>query len=348
MADHRHGNHPVIALQANAAHAGGIAALEHPHFRYRKADGAARIRDQHDIVILGTDARIYQLYAFGQLHGDFAVGFDIGKIRQGIAAHIASRGGKEGVQIIPFGLVAINRHDRRDRNAGLQRQDIHNRLALRGARPQRQAPCFQLIHHAIGGEEQQLRVGIGHKQVGHHIVVFGLHPRQALAAAALGAEIAQGRAFDIARLGDRHHHVFALDQVFIVHIAGPIDNLGAARHGKLVFDLLQLGADDAHDPLARGQNFQVFLDLGSQFFQLVCHLFHAQLGQALQAQIQNGAGLNFRQVIGAIVVHRMGRIIDQPDEGGNFRCRPAARHQLFARLCRIGRGPDGGNHLVDI
>ena len=44
----------------------------------------------------------------------------------------------------------------------------------------------------------------------------------------------------------------------------------------------------------------------------------------------------------------MGRIVDKPDVGQDLLRRPAAGHQSFARLARIGRRPDGLHHLVDI
>ncbi len=155
-------------------------------------------------------------------------------------------------------------------------------------------------------------------------------------------------AFDIAARCHRHDHVFARNQIFVVHVAGPIDNLCAARHGKEVFALLQLIRDDAHDPLTAAQNFKVFLDLTGQVFQFVRHFLDADLGQALQTQLQNGAGLNFGQVIGAVLIRGMGRIVDQGDIGQDVLRGPTAGHQLFTRLCRIGRGPDGSDDFVNI
>ena len=62
---------------------------------------------------------------------------------------------------------------------------------------------------------------------------------------------------------------------------------------------------------------RIFLDLGGQLLQLVRDLFDANLGQALQAQFQDGAGLGLGQVIGAIVIHVMARVVDQPDVVGD-------------------------------
>jgi hypothetical protein len=44
----------------------------------------------------------------------------------------------------------------------------------------------------------------------------------------------------------------------------------------------------------RAKDVQVILDLGGQFFQLVGDFLDAHCGQALQAQVQDGAGLHLR------------------------------------------------------
>ena len=59
------------------------------------------------------------------------------------------------------------------------------------------------------------------------------------------------------------------------------------------------------------------LILPAKFFKLVGHFFDPDLGQTLQTQFKDCAGLGLGQVIGAIVVGRVGRIIDQCDIGQN-------------------------------
>ena len=116
-------------------------------------------------------------------------------------------------------FIPVDRHDRGNRDAGRDWQDIHNRLALCGSTTLRQAPGLKLVGHAIGCEEQKLRVCIRDKQRGNDIVVFRLHARQTFTTAFLRAEIGERGALDIAGLGDRHDHVFTLDQVFVLHVA---------------------------------------------------------------------------------------------------------------------------------
>ena len=252
------------------------------------------------------------------------------------------------MQIVPFAVGAVHRHDGGNRHAWRNRQDVDDRLALGCAPAQRQPPCLELVDHAIGCEEQKLVMGIGHEEGGHDILFLGLHPGQALAAAFLRAEIGQRRALDVTARGDGDDHILSLDQILVIHVAGPIDDLGPAGDGEELLHLAQLVRDDAHDPLAAGQNLKVFADLGRQFLQLVRDFLDAQLGQALQTQFKNGASLNLGQEIGAVLVHRVGRVVDQADVFGNVARGPGAGHQLVTRICRIGRGTDRGHHLIDI
>ena len=119
-------------------------------------------------------------------------------------------------------------------------------------------------------------------------------------------------------------------------------------YGELIFDLAELGRNDRHDTFTRPKNLKVFLDLTGQFFKFVGHFLDADLGQALQPQIEDGTGLGFREVIGAVLVHLVGRIVDQADVARDLRRRPAPLHQFQASLGRVGTGADGGDHLVNI
>ena len=195
-----------------------------------------------------------------------------------------------------------------------------------------QAPCLEFVDHPVCRKEQQLGVGIGHKEGGNDILFFGLHPCNALAATLLGTEIDKWCALNVAARGHSHDHVFFFDQVFVFHVARPVNDLSAARNRELVSNFGQLIRNDTHDPLAGAQNFKVFLDLSGEFFQLVGDFLNANLGQALQAQFKNSARLDFGQVIRTVVICRMGRIINQGDVGQDVSRRPAACHQFMTRF----------------
>ena len=91
-------------------------------------------------------------------------------------------------------------------------------------------------------------MGVGDEEPGDEVLVLGRHAGRALAAAALGAVLGQGRALDVAAGGDGDDHVLALDQVLVVEVGVPVDDLGAARHGEELAHLAQLVGDDRHDP----------------------------------------------------------------------------------------------------
>ncbi len=57
-------------------------------------------------------------------------------------------------------------------------------------------------------------MGRGHKEVGDEIFVFHINGRASLAAAFLGAVSDKRSPFHIAGMGNGHHHIFALDQIF--------------------------------------------------------------------------------------------------------------------------------------
>ena len=75
-------------------------------------------------------------------------------------------------------------------------------------------------------------MGVGHKEGGDHVLFFGLHTRQAFAAATLRPEFGERGAFDVATRSYGHDHILAFDQILVVHIGGPFDDLCAARNRK--------------------------------------------------------------------------------------------------------------------
>ena len=129
-------------------------------------------------------------------------------------------------------LGRVHRHDGGDPDPAGDRQDVDDRLAPRVAAAERQPPGLELVGHAVGGEDQQRRVGAGDEQRGDEVLVLGRHAGGALAAPALGAVLGQRRALDVAAGGDGHRHVLALDQVLVLDVGLDLDDLRAARHGE--------------------------------------------------------------------------------------------------------------------
>ena len=149
----------------------------------------------------------------------------------------------------------------------LDGQDVDQGLAFGGAARQRQAPGLELVDHAVGGEEQKPSMRICDEKRRHHVVILGLHAGQTLAAAVLGAEFGQRGALDVAAGGDGDDHILTLDQVFVLHVAGPVEDLGAAGDGEEGFHLAQLVRDDRHDAVAGAEDVEVVLDLARPVLQ---------------------------------------------------------------------------------
>ncbi len=108
---------------------------------------------QHHIIVFCRDACIDQAHILGQLHGDLAVGFHVGEVRERIAAHLAGGGRENDLQIVPLVFGDIDRHEGRNRRALRDRQNIDHSLAPRIAPTRRQPPSFELIDYAIRREE---------------------------------------------------------------------------------------------------------------------------------------------------------------------------------------------------
>ena len=118
--------------------------------------------------------------------------------------------------------------------------------------------------------------------------------------------------------------------------------------GEGVADLREFVLDDRHDADARPQDVEVIGNLGRELRQFVADFVAPKGGQALQSQLEDGAGLRFRETVGAVVVDLVTRVVDQQDQRRDVLRRPVAAHQRFARGIRIRRGADEANDLVDI
>ena len=102
------------------------------------------------------------------------------------------------------------------------------------------------------------------------------------------------------------------------------------------------------DARARGEDREVVLDLLRELLELAVDLVATQGGEALQAQIEDGAGLLVREADGAVVLEPMARIGDQIDQRADVLGRPGARHHLLACLLGARGAADQADHLVDV
>ena len=180
-------------------------------------------------------------------------------------------------------------------------------------------------------------MGGSDKQTGDEIFVTGRHARTALAAAPLGAIGRKRHTLDITGMRDGHNHVLTRDQILVVDVGIIIDDHRAACCRMRCLDGGQFVANNLHDPDARAQDFEIIGNFNSQSVQFFGNFIPAQRCQALQTQIENSAGLGFRQAHNSRIRHRMAGIIDQSNQRSHIISRPVTAHQGITRRLRIGR-----------
>ena len=129
---------------------------------------------------------------------------------------------------------------------------------------------------------------------------------------------------DVAGARDRDHHVLFRDQVLELELALGRDDLGAAIVVPAVdrLDLEQLLADHRVDALLVAEDRA---ELGDPFLQIGVLLLDAlalEPGQRAEAEVEDRLRLDLREL--------------------------EARHQLRARVVRVGRAADDRDHLVEV
>ena len=145
---------------------------------------------------------------------------------------------------------------------------------------------------AAAGEEQHRDMGVGDEHRGDDIVALGRHAGAATAAATLCAIGRDRHALDVSALRHRDDHVLALDQVLDVGLVLELDDLGATRRGVGVADRDQFLTHQRVKLGTRGQQLEEAGDVPRDLLQLLGDLVALQPGQALQAQLEDGARLN--------------------------------------------------------
>src|SRR5215813_7361474 len=303
-------NHLVALGERDTANAVRRASLEHAHVGDRETNALAPAYREKDVVVFRANLHVDDRVPLVELHGDDPRRSNFHEVGELVAPHVAARGGKHHVELTPSVLVLGQRHERGDGLALFERQDVDQRLAARLRRRLRQPPHFLLVDTAVRREEQHRRVGRGHEQPRDEILLARLHPRPPLPTAPLRAIGRQRHALDVAEMGDRHHHVLAVDEVFFLHLAFLLEDDRAAGSGKLLPHRLQLVLDDGLDARTRAQNVEVVRDLLGELVELGLDLVAAERGETLETQVEDGFGLFGRELVGAARRHLVARIVD--------------------------------------
>ena len=204
---------------------------------------------------------------------------------------------------------------------------------------------------------------VGDEELVHPVVILGAGCLLAPAATALRPVLGQRLRLDVARVGQRHHHVLRRDQVLDVDLAGVELDLRAARillgAAELFHHPRQLVADDGRDACRLGQDVQQVQDAVHHLAVLGDDLLLLQPGQPLQAHLQDLACLHLGQLVGTVglqpgvwinTLRPQRRHVARSalDHLGRNARRPGPRQQPFLGHRRRGRGLDQLDHLVDV
>jgi hypothetical protein len=138
-------------------------------------------------------------------------------------------------------------------------------------------------------------VGGGDEQVLDVVVFLHVHAGDADPAPALLAVGRQRQRLDVARVGDRDHHLLVGDQVLDVDLALGVDDLGPPLVAVGLGDLRQFLLDQGQDPRLVAEDLPQFLDPLNQVGVLLLDLVRLERGQTAQSELEDGLGLHHGQ-----------------------------------------------------
>jgi hypothetical protein len=116
---------------------------------------------------------------------------------------------------------------------------------------------------------------------------FVKHSRSAL----LLAVDADGRALEVAGVGDGDRYLLVGDEVFEGELGGLVEDDGAAGVAVLVADVFELLDDDAAEFLFTGEDAFVLGDVVADRAEFVEELVDGELGEAVELEFKDGVNL---------------------------------------------------------
>ena len=158
------------------------------------------------------------------------------------------------------------------------------------------------MHHepeqpALLGKDEQVLVSIGHEQVLGEVVELGGRTARSYPTPALRPVLGQAGALDITLARDGDDHRLVGNHVDFVELATNVIDFRAPAVAVAVLDFLQLIADNLLLHLRRSQYLIEVVNLPHQLLELGHDFVALQAREALQAHIQNGAGLYLAQSV---------------------------------------------------
>ena len=203
-----------------------------------------------------------------------------------------------------------------------QRQHVAEVAALRRAAGLRQVVDLRAVDLAAVGEEQEVVVRRAHEEVLDVVVLLHVHPDDPDAAAALLAVGGQRERLDVARVGDRDHHLLVGDQVLDVEVVLGRRDLRAALVAVALGDLQQLLLDQREDLVLVAEQLAQLADALHEVGVLAPQRVGLERGQLLEAQLEDRLRLDVGQL--------------------------EALHQPGAGRVAVARGADQVDHLVQV
>ena len=146
----------------------------------------------------------------------------------------AVAGGEEDVLVVL--LEVADGEDGDDFFAGLEVDERGHGLALAGGADVGDFVDFDPVDAAGVGEAEQIGVGGIDDELGDEVLFAGLHAEAPGAAATLLAVDGDGRALEVAGVGDGDGDLLVGDEVFEAELGGLVEDGGAAGVAVLVAD----------------------------------------------------------------------------------------------------------------
>ena len=218
---------------------------------------------------------------------------DVGEVAQGGLLDGAVAGGEEDE--LGVLLEVADGEDGDDALAGLEVDERGHGLALAGGADVGDFVDFDPVDAAGVGEAEQIGVGGVDDELGDEVLFAGLHAETAGAAAALLAVDGDGRALEVAGVGDGDGDLLVGDEVFEAKLGGLVEDLGAAGVAVLVADFGELLDDDFAELGLRGEDGFVLGDGVADGAEFVEELVDGELGEAVELQLEDGVDLLERE-----------------------------------------------------
>ena len=224
-----------------------------------EADGHAVVGGEEDDLLAVGDAGGDELVVLVDADGDDAAGHDVGEVLERGLLDGAVAGGEEDVLAVFFEVA--DGEDGDDLLAGLEVDERGHGLALAGGADVGDLVDLEPVDAAGVGEAEQVGVGGVDDELRDEVLFAGLHADAAGAAAALLAVGGDGRALEVAGVGDGDGDLLVGDEVFEGELGGLVDDLGAACVAVLVADVFELLDDDPAELLFGGEDRLVLGDV---------------------------------------------------------------------------------------